>query len=402
MTCPAPIGTVPKEDCAEIADDFGALDVAGALPLASQGKSAEPRIDAIRAVQTLAASIKEQRVKLCEQYVKCKLPVAEHDEQDRKLTGAMRALIDLWNKRRFSGTDEVVRFREAVRAIDVRVNGSEGSAPAAQIKPPRSYKGEEAFARIEDAGVAFQLDSPAVRVSAAAAGQRDALRSKADVVNLAGGHRYRVKILGEYAPASAPLIAPGDEITARLKYRSAAAADLSIGLRSVEDPDGAEGSEAIHVGAGDKGAKEIKLSADPQQSGFFLGVAVQGAPVDLDDLEILRGGKLLAAARGEGAEDALIKTDCAPSKEHPIAGKGSIRCQPGRGDRLTIGKPEGYLAITLRDSAGERATVRTLSLAGGRSVDAALREDGGEIVITLVGAGSATLQQIEVTDLGGG
>ncbi|MFT3770953.1 MAG: hypothetical protein QM820_36505 [Minicystis sp.] len=404
MTCPPPIGTVPKEDCAEIADDFGALDVSGALPLASQGKSAEPRIEAIRAVSALAASIKEQRVKLCEQYVKCKLPVAERDEQDKKLAGAMRSLIDLWNKRRFSGTDEVIRFREAVRAIDVRVNGSaaEGVAPALAAKPPRTFKAEEALGRIEDAGVAFRVAGSALSVSATAAGNRDALRSKGDVVTLVGGHRYRIKVIGQYTPTVAPLLQPGDELSARLKYRATQAADLQVALRSLEDPEASEASESIKAAAGEKGAREVKLTADPQQTGFYLGVVVKGAPVDLDDVELLRGGKVLAAARGEGAEDAGVKTDCAASKDKPLAGKGSLHCAPGNGDRITIGKPEGYLAITLRDSAGERATLRTLSLAGGRSVDAALKEDGGEITITLVGAGSATIEQLEVTDLGGG
>jgi hypothetical protein len=403
MTCPAPIGTVPKEDCAEIADDFGALDVSGSLPLASQGKGAEPRIEAIRAVTALVASIKEQRVKLCEQYVKCKVPLAEHDAEDQKLAGGMRALIDLWNKRRFSGTDEVIRFRAAVHAIDVRVNGSgDGVAPALVAKPPRTFKGEEAFGRIEDPGVAFRLAGSAVTVTATAEGKRDALRTKAEVISLVGGHRYRVKVSGKYAPAVAPLVQPGDELTVKLKYRATQAAEVHLGLRSLEDPEGSEGAESWPAAAGEKGAKELKLTADPQQTGFFLGVFVKGAPVDLDDVELLRGGKVLVAAHGEGAEDAGVKTDCAASKEKPLAGKGSLRCSPGRGDRLTLGMPESYLAFTLRDSAGERASLRTLSLAGGRSVDAALREDGGELIITLVGAGSATIEQVEVTDLGGG
>src|SRR6185437_32865 len=59
MHCPAPIGMVPKEDCDAIADDFGAFTVQGALPHAGSGKSAEPRVDAIREVQELANKIKD-------------------------------------------------------------------------------------------------------------------------------------------------------------------------------------------------------------------------------------------------------------------------------------------------------------------------------------------------------
>lgn len=404
QTCPPPIGVIPQESCAEIADDFGALDVSGALPLAGQGKDSGPRLEAIRAVSTLAASIKEQRVKLCEQFVKCKVPLADHAAQDQLLSGSMRALIDLWNKRRFSNTGEVVRFREAVRAIDHRVNGSaaEGVAPALAPRPPRTIKAEEGLARVEDPGVAFRTSSPALIVSATAEGKRDALRTKQDIVPLLGGHRYRIKITGRYAPTAPPLVQPGDELVARLKYRGAQPCDISLALRSLEDPEASEAAESWHVNTGDKGAKEIKLIADPQQTGFYLGVLVRGGAVDLDDLELLRGGKPIAAARGEGSDEPGVESACTVSKDKPIAGKGSIRCAPGNGDRITLGKPEGHLMITLRDSAGERATVRTLSLEGGRSIDAALREDGGEVIVTLVGAGSATIEQLEVTDLGGG
>ena len=56
--------------------------------------------------------------------------------------------------------------------------------------------------------------------------------------------------------------------------------------------------------------------------------------------------------------------------------------------------------ITLRDAAGERASVRTLSLEGGRSVDGLLQDDGAQIIVTLVGAGTATIEKVEIIDLG--
>jgi hypothetical protein len=401
MSCPAPIGAVPREDCGEIADDFGALTVSGSLQVAGQGKDAGPRLDAIKAVSTLAESIRDQRVKLCEAYVKCKVAATEHDAQDQLLAGAMRSLIDLWNKRRFAGMDEVIRFREAVRAIDRRVNGGAEGA-AAPPRPPRTFKAEEALTRIEDPGVAFRLATGAVTVTATADGKREALRSNGEVVSLLGGHRYRLKVVGRYAPATAPLIQPGDELVARLKYRATQAADLQIALRSLEDPEAAETTDAWHVAAGDKGTRESKLVADPQQTGFYLGVSVRGAPVDLDDLELVRGGKILGAARGEGGDEPGVKTDCALEGKKAIAGTKSLHCKAGEGDRITLGKPEGYLMVGLRDAGGERAAVRMLSLQGGRSVDAAMKEDGGLVVITLVGAGSATIEQLEVTDLGGG
>jgi hypothetical protein len=397
MSCPPPIGTVPKEDCTEIADDFGALTVDGALKVAGGGKEAELKLEAIRAVATLAQSIKEQRVKLCEAYVKCKVPLAERDAQDQKLASGMRALIDAWNKRRFSGLDEVMRFREQVRVIERRVNGGDAAPPPP--KPPRTLKAEEALVRIEDAGVAFRVDGSSLAVSATAEGKRDALKSKAEALGLASGHRYRIKVSGAYKPASPALITPGDELVARLKYRAAGAADLVLALRSLEDPDASEASDAFKAAPNEKGAHEAKLVADPLQTGFYLGVTVKGAPVDLDDIELSRGGKVIAAARAEEGSEPFVKSECALEKAKPIAGKQSLRCQPGDGDRVTIGKPDGFLVITLKDASGARASLRTLSLDGGRSVDASVSDDA-ELVFTLVGAGSATIEKLEITDLG--
>jgi hypothetical protein len=394
MTCPAPIGTVPKEDCADVADDFGALNVQDALARVGAGKFSEPRVEAIRAVGALAQSIKEQRVKLCQAYVKCKVPLVERDAQDQLLTGAMRSLIDLWNKRRFTGLDEVVRFRAAVRAIDQRVNGAEGGEQAA--RPPRTFKADEVLARLEDPGVAFRVEPGSVTVTATAEGKRDALLSKPEVLALPSGHRYRVKLSGSYRPASPPLVQPGDELTARLKYHAEGAADLQLALRSLEDPDAAEAADRWHAGAGERGTREAKLTADPQQTGFYLGVTVKGAAVDLDDVELLRAGKVLIAAK---AGDPGVKIDCAAAGgAKPAAGARSFHCLPGDGDRVTLGQPEGYLVIGLRDATGLRASTRALSLEGGRSVDALVGEEA-QLVITLVGAGSARLETVEITDV---
>ena len=394
MTCPAPIGTVPREDCADIADDFGALTVQGAVPLAGSGKYAEQRVEAIRAVGALAQSIKEQRVKLCDAYVHCRVPLADRDAQDQVLAGSMRALIDLWNKRRFAALDEVTRFREAVRAIDRRVNGGAESAPQGP-RPPRTLKAEEALDRVEDPGVAFRAEGGSVTVSAAAEGKRDALLSKPEALSLAAGHHYRLEVSGVYRPAVPPLVQPGDELLARLQYRAEGAATLQVSLRLLEDPEATEATESWSLAQGEKGAHEARLTADPQQTGFYLGVTVKGAPVELDAIELLRGGTVLLTAR---AGEPGTRTDCASSKTRGPARVGALRCQPGEGDRVTLGQPDGYLILGLRDAAGPRASTRALSLEGGRSVDASVGA-GAQLVVTLVGPGSATFERIEVTDL---
>jgi hypothetical protein len=396
FSCPPPMGPLPKEDCAEIADDFGALQVGGALQIAGTRKGVEPRLEAIRAVAALADTIKDRRVKLCQSYVKCKVPVADHDAEDQLLTGAMISLIDLWNKRRFSSADEVLRFRAGVRAIDVQVNGDGGPPPPS---PPRTLKADDALVRVEDPGVSFRSQGGVVTISATTEGKREALRGNQENVVMTGGRRYRVRVLGRYVPAAPPLIQPGDDLVARLKYRAGEAADVTLALRSLEDPEASESTDTWHVAAKAKGAHEAKLTADPQQTGFYLGVSVRGAPVDLDDIELLRGGTLLAAARAETDAEPFVKTDCTVAAK-PIAGKRSLACAEGAGDRVTLGKPEGYLVLTLRDAAGERGSVRTLSLEGGRSVDGLLKEDGGQVVVTLVGAGTATIEKVEIIDLG--
>src|SRR6185369_14776702 len=123
-------------------------------------------------------------------------------------------------------------------------------------------------------------------------------------------------------------------------------------------------------------------------SGYYVGVGLngEGANVDLDDIEVSRGGKLFAAARGEAASEPGVTTKCMVISDKPLAGKSSLRCQSGDGDRVTIGMPSSHLALVLRAPLGDRAVLRTESLDGGRSVDASMGQDG-EFVIRMTGAG---------------
>src|SRR5262249_8776721 len=144
----------------------------------------------------------------------------------------------------------------------------------------------------------------------------DALLSKPDVLSLPAGRRYHLEVSGRYKPASPPLVQPGDELLARLKYRADGDASLSVALRSLEDPDAAETTESWRAASGVAGAREVKLMADPQQMGFYLGVMVKGAAVEISDLELLRGGKVLVAGRpGEPG----TRTDCAALPAKPPA-----------------------------------------------------------------------------------
>jgi hypothetical protein len=395
LACPDPIGSVPREDCSAVADDFGALSVAESLKLAGSGRDADARIEAIRAAAALANTLKEQRVSLCELYDKCKVTTADHAAKDQVLTGSMRALIDLWNKRRFSGADAVVRFRESVRALEQKVNGDAVAAPG----PPKSLAAAQALAQVEGAGLSFKADGTALVVTAQGAGSRVALRTRPEALPLTSGHHYRIKVSGAYAPAAPALIAPGEEIVVRLKFHADKEGDLYAALRSLEDPDASESTTTWHVAAGDKGAREATLTADPSSSGFYVGVGMKGAGgVDLDDVEILRGGKPVAAGRAEIDAEPGVKSDCLVIGAGALAGQKSWRCKAGPGDRVVLGQPESHLFLTLRGPLGDRAVLRTLSLDGGRSVDATVPSDA-ELVIGLVGPGTATIRSLETTEL---
>lgn len=395
LECPAPIGSVPREDCTAVADDFGALSVAESLKLTGSGRDADARIEAIRSAAALANVLKEQRVSLCELYDKCKVTPADHAAKDKVLSGSMRALIDLWNQRRFSGTDGVVRFREGVRAIEQKVSGGASSEPG----PPKSLTAAQALAQVEGAGLSFKVDGAAIVVTAQGAGSRVALRTKPEALPLTSGHHYRIKVSGSYAPTTPPLITPGEEITVRLKLRADQAGDVYAALRSLEDPEAAESTTTWHVNAGEKGAREATLTADPASSGFYVGVGMTGSGgIDLDDVEIVRGGKVVAAARAEADSEIGVKSDCMVIGAGAIAGQKSWRCKAGPGDRVVLGQPESHLYLTLRGPLGDRAVLRTLSLEGGRSVDATVSEDA-ELVVGLVGPGSATIRAVETTEL---
>ncbi len=287
-----------------------------------------------------------------------------------------------------------MRFREGVRVIEQKVSGG----AASESGPPKSLTAAQALAQVEGAGLSFKVDGAAIVVTAQGAGSRVALRTKPEALPLTSGHHYRIKVSGSYAPTTPPLITPGEELTVRLKFRADQAGDVYAALRSLEDPEAAESTTTWHVAAGEKGAREATLTADPASSGFYVGVGMTGSGgIDLDDVEIVRGGKVVTAARAEAESEAGVKSDCMVIGAGAIAGQKSWRCKAGPGDRVVLGQPESHLYLTLRGPLGDRAVLRTLSLDGGRSVDATVSEDA-ELVVGLVGPGSATIRAVETTE----
>ncbi|MDI1444756.1 hypothetical protein [Polyangium sp. 6x1] len=405
VECPDPIGTIPRESCTEIADDFGSFDVTSSLKLAGASRGAEQRIEAIRAAADLAAKLKERRVALCESYNTCKTKPADHASEDQRLAALMKELIDLWDARKFLNADDVARFREGITKIDGKLDGRtaapspDGTATPIPGKTTKKTVRGEALARIEGAGLTFATTGGNVTISSTAAGTHDALRAAAEELR-GGGGRMRVRIFGSYTPSTPPLIAAGDDLTIRFKYRATQAGDLHVALRSLEDPDAVESTIVFRVAAG-TGTESTTLTATPGSSGFYVGLGARGAgAVEFDDVELVRQNAVIATARAESATEPHLASNCTTNKKKPLAGKASFLCESGDGDKLVLGQPKGHLYLALKTPTGERARIRTLSLEGGRSLDLNGKEDT-ELVVGLEGPGSATIQSIELLPVGG-
>ena len=204
---------------------------------------------------------------------------------------------------------------------------------------------------------------------------------------MTGGHRYRVRVLGRYVPTAAPLIAAGG----RSRSRGSSGGPLEDGrsrapaLRSARGPRGLSECRRTRGTSppGAKGAHEAKLTADPQQTGVLhpgRRVRVRGGPVDLDDhIELpAYSGAVIAAARAESGRPEALRQDGLHGHREADRGQAIARV-PGeeQGDRVTIGRPEGYLVISCGTPPGsEAACARSPSRAGAASTAASSRTAG--------------------------
>ncbi|HSO00175.1 MAG TPA: hypothetical protein VLS89_17910, partial [Candidatus Nanopelagicales bacterium] len=170
LSCPAPIGDIPREDCAAVAQEFDALTVTGALQRAGKDPTGVMRTDAIRAAAALANQLKERRVVLCESYNACKMPREEHAVKDKQLAGLMAALLVLWDARRFSAPDEVERFYGGVRDLATKLAGKGETAaekPGAKKPVVPALTGEK-LQQVAAEGIAFSTNGESVTVQAQA------------------------------------------------------------------------------------------------------------------------------------------------------------------------------------------------------------------------------------------
>jgi hypothetical protein len=372
------------------------------LKLASSSKGAEERIEAIRAAGELGTKLKERRVDLCGQYNSCKMTLAEHNAEDERLAALMASLIKFWDERKFLDADGAQQLRDRVANLSVQLDGKpvDGQPENVDQKPTSVRVLGDKLVKIEGAGLTFSAASGAITISASGDGKRDALSAGLSELQAKSGSRYLVQVTGSYTPSTPALIKPGDEITVRLKYRATTSGEVIVALRSLEDPDASESISTLAIAKAGAGEQQATFTAVPSASGFYVGIGIRGdAAIDLDDVELLRAGSVLASALAEVANESQIETTCSLQKTKPISGKASFACQPGAADLITIGRPRGHLFITARSSsADEKSILRTLSLDGGRSIDVTFTETT-QVVIGLIGPGSATIQAVEVKKL---
>lgn len=206
ISCPAPIGTIARESCADISEDFGALSVDGALKIATTSKGSEERVEAIHAAGDLAARLKERRVELCAQYNACKMTLAEHNTEDERLAGLMASLIKLWDERKFLDSDGVGVLHQQVKAIAAKLDGQtvDAQGSVADAKPASFRVLGDKLSQISGTGATFSSASGAITVAATTDGPRDVLRAGVTELHASGGSRYLIQISGSYTPATAP------------------------------------------------------------------------------------------------------------------------------------------------------------------------------------------------------
>jgi hypothetical protein len=403
VSCPAPIGTTARENFAEISSDFGALNVDGALKTAGSSKGADERIEAIKAAGDLATRLKERRVQLCTDYNACKMSVADHNAEDDRLAGLMAELIKAWDERNFQDADGPNQLKSRVKALAFKFDGQaeQGPGPAspAEVKPAVTRVPGDKLSQVTGAGLTFTPAAGRITVAATTDGARDVLKASAADLHASGGSRYLINVAGSYTPASPSLIKPGDDLTVRFKYRAAQLGSAYVALRSLEDPEASESTSTFEITKLGSGEQQVTLTAVPGSSGFYVGIGSKTLGLELDDIEVARGGGVIATAQAESAKEANVESTCKIGPGKAISGKGSFSCAAGPKDVITIGRPQSHMFISVRTGSGEdRSILRMMSLEGGRSIDAKISDDSS-LVIGLVGPGSAVIQDVQVKKL---
>lgn len=401
VSCPAPIGTIARENCAEISSDFGALNVDGALKTAGSSKGSEERTEAIKAAGELASRLKERRVEVCTNYNACKMALTEHNAEDERLAGLMSELIKAWDERNFQHPDGPNQLKNRVKELAFKFDGqsTDATVGTSEVKPSVLKVSGDKLSQINGAGLKFSAASGSISVEATTEGPRDVLKASARDLQASSGNRYLIHVTGSYTPASSPLIKPGDDLIVKFKYRTAAAGSGYVALRSLEDPEAGESTSSFEIAKAGAGEQQVTVSAAPGSSGFYVGIGSKTTAFDFDDIEIVRAGSVIATAQAESAKEANVESACTSGGSKPIAGKASFICPAGSKDALTIGRPQSHMFITVRTGSGdERSLLRMMSLEGGRSIDAKISDDSS-LVIGLVGPGSALIQGVQIKKL---
>lgn len=127
--CPAPVGPIVREDCAQSALRYDAIEFSGSVGVSGVAEgSASYKETALRQADRLVAMLKEHRVALCNDFNTCKLTTTEYREEKGRLDDSFVALAALQDRVEQMDAEGASRLLAELQAIRSRVTSSGGSA----------------------------------------------------------------------------------------------------------------------------------------------------------------------------------------------------------------------------------------------------------------------------------
>lgn len=422
IECAPPIGVVAREDCASVARDY-AFEVDLALSAPQQkSEHAAAATAALKRASELGTSIKDARVALCEKHNACGVAPPAFVDAEAKLSGAFQALITLWDQRRLADPASVSKFQARLEevatqaGVELPEHGATQPTKAENPKPQQAVIVAGAtLVRGEPAAGAVTVKKSGTAVVATTEGKGseavEVLRANLANRGVTAG-RALARVIGKFAPKEPPLFAPGDALVVRLEARATEAAQLVVAVRSIEDEeltsrvrDAAEVEQVLSFAKGEKGKREVKLMAPADSAGLYVSIgprlpqggkaSQEAKPVDLDRIEILRGGALVLEARAE-KDDPRVLTRCALSNKAPLEGKKSYSCKAEGVEAIQLGFPSAYVSLAVA-APGEkpRSPLLLTTLEGGRTLEVP-SVDASEFIAAVTGAGTLTIERLDL------
>lgn len=128
--CPAPIGQIVREDCAQLAQRYDSM-ISGAGSAGASGDKAQAQ----READEVLATLKEQRVSLCHDFNTCKLTVDQYRTDKQRVESSFTAAVALKGQIDRLDAGGLASLLDQLRNIRA---GKPASAPPPPPPPPRA------------------------------------------------------------------------------------------------------------------------------------------------------------------------------------------------------------------------------------------------------------------------